>query len=392
MAAAKRFEQGALFSADVLGRPLPVVGEQKDIRNYGTVARSVLNPPETTQMGFWSVNPYIGCAFGCAYCYARYAHRWVVDRHATANPSHGDMQDARDVMVPWLAFERRIFVKTNAAEVLRRTLRRGSERHLALLKDETIVIGTATDPFQPAERRFRITRSILEVLAEHPGLSISIITKSPLITRDIDVLKRISRNSSLTVHLSLISTDRDLARKIEPRAPTPEARLRALARLSEAGIEVGINVMPVLPAITDAPEALDLLVKSVKERGAAYLNACALRLRSSARARYLPFIEQEFPHLAKRYWATYAFDHKVSAGYSEALRIQMSEICAKYGIPYGRWGAADEREDESELVMARFAGEDQLGLDLGHSEEQSDGLLPRVAVGNQSGAPDSSPR
>jgi DNA repair photolyase len=363
MPAKKKFEQGALFSADVLGKPLPTVGEQKDIRYFGTIARNVLNPPETTQMGFWSINPYIGCAFGCAYCYARYAHRWVVDRHATANPEHGDMQDARDVMVPWLAFERRIFVKTNAPDVLRRTLRNGSERHLALLKDETIVNGTATDPFQRAERRFRVTRGLLEVLAEHPGLSVSIITKSPLITRAIDLLQRINRHSSLTIHLSLISIDRDLARKIEPRAPTPEARLRALGRLSDAGIEVGINVMPVLPAITDAPEALDGLVKAVASHGASYVNACALRLRSSARQRYLPFIEQEFPHLAKRYWATYAFDHKVSESYSEWLRARMREICERHGVPYGRWGAAD-REDEAEAVAARFAGEEQLAFDL----------------------------
>jgi DNA repair photolyase len=267
-------------------------------------------------------------------------------------------------MVPWLAFERRIFVKTNAADALRRTLRHGSERHLALLKDETIVIGTATDPFQPAERRFRVTRACLEVLAEHPGLSVTIITKSPLVTRDIDVLKRIGRHSSLTVHLSLISTDRELARRIEPRAPTPEARLRALARLSEAGIEVGINVMPVLPAITDQPAALERLVRSVAERGAAYLNSCALRLRSSARQRYLPFIEQEFPHLAKRYWATYAFDHEVSAAYSERLRKQMADLCGKYGVPYGRWGAADARDAEAELVEQRFAGSEQFELEV----------------------------
>lgn len=360
----KQFEQAALFGAEVLGRPLPVVGEQKDIRYFGTIAKNVLNSPDVTQMGFWSVNPYIGCAFGCAYCYARYAHRWVVDRNATANPEHADMQTARDEMIPWLAFERRIFVKTNAADVLRRTLRHGSDKHLALLKDETIVIGTATDPYQPAERRFRITRSCLEVLAEHPGLSVTIITKSPLVTRDLDVLKRITRHSSLTVHLSLISTDRDLARKIEPRAPTPDARLRALARLSEAGLEVGINVMPVLPAITDHPAALEDLVKSVAERGASYVNACALRLRSSARQRYLPFIEQEFPHLAKRYWATYAFDHRVSATYSQRLKRRMSELCGKYGVPYGRWGAADERAAEAELVAARFAGPEQLSFEL----------------------------
>src|SRR5829696_4711593 len=319
----EKLQQGALFDASVLGSPLPMVGEQKDIRYYGTIARSVLNGTETTGMGFWSINPYVGCAFGCAYCYARYAHRWVLDRHATANPEHDDMQSARDTLPPWLAFERRIFVKQNAADVLRKVLRHGSEQHMALLRGETIVIGTATDPFQPGERRFRITRSLLEVLAEHPGLSVCIITKSPLITRDIDLLKRINRHSSLSLHLSLITTDRDLARKLEPRAPTPEARLRALGRLRENGIETGVNVMPVLPAITDAPEALESLVKAVSERGASYVNACALRLRSSARARYLPFIEKEFPHLAKRYWATYAFDHKVSESYSEGLRQRM---------------------------------------------------------------------
>ena len=115
-----RFEQAALFDKKTLGSALPMVGEQKDIRYYGTIAKSVLNGTGVTQMGFWSVNPYIGCAFGCAYCYARYAHRWVLDRNATANPDHDDLQSARDDLPPWLAFERRIFVKQNAADVLRR--------------------------------------------------------------------------------------------------------------------------------------------------------------------------------------------------------------------------------------------------------------------------------
>src|SRR5205823_2656312 len=207
---------------------------------------------------------------------------------------------------PWLAFERRIFVKENAADVLRRALRHGSDRHLALLGEETIVIGTATDPYQPAERRFRVTRSVLEVLAEHSGLSIVIITKSPLVTRDVDLLRRIARSSEITIHLSLITLDRNLARRLEPRAPTPEARVRALARLRANGIAVGINVMPVLPGITDKPEELERLVRTVAEQGATYVNACALRLQSAARQRYLPFIEQEFLELASRYRATYA--------------------------------------------------------------------------------------
>jgi DNA repair photolyase len=349
--------QSALFDEKTLGRALPIVGEQKDIRYIGLVSKSVLNDPDTTGMGFWSLNPYVGCAFGCAYCYARYTHRWVLDRHANANPDHEELRTAHRTMAPWLAFERRIFVKQNAADVLRRTLRHGSEKHLSLIAGETIVIGTATDPFQPAERRYRVTRSMLEVLAEHPGLSVCIITKSPLITRDIDLLTRIARISTLSVHLSLISLDRDLARRLEPRAPTPDARLRALARLRAADIETGINVMPVLPAITDVPEALERLVQAVAERGASYVNACPLRLRSSARMRYLPFIEKEFPHLAGRYRATYANDHKVSEEYTEGLRSRMRALCETYGVAYGYYSRAPYRAIEEKL-----AGDDQLEL------------------------------
>jgi DNA repair photolyase len=122
-------------------------------------------------------------------------------------------------------------------------------------------------------------------------------------------------------------------------------------------IETGINVMPVLPAITDGDEQLDTLVRSVGEHGASYVNACALRLRSSARARYLPFIEKEFPHLARRYHATYAFDHRVSAQYSESLRTKMRAICERYGVAYGHNGRSEQDEVYDEVTAQRFAGE-----------------------------------
>ena len=217
-------DQQALFPDSLTKRvALPVLDDQTDIRYFGTVAKTILNRPEATGMPFWSINPYIGCALGCAYCYARYAHGYAFERAAMSNPDRADVNRDYREMVPWLAFERRILVKENAATTLRKTLRQGSDRHAALIKGETISIGTATDPYQPAERRFRITRSILEVLAEHPGLRIRIITKSPLITRDVDVMRRVLRHSSIHVHMSLISVDRDLARRIEPRAPTPES-------------------------------------------------------------------------------------------------------------------------------------------------------------------------
>lgn len=365
-AALRRAQQGALFEDATLGvRTLPVIGEQKDISYYGSFARAVLNGPEVTGMGFWSINPYVGCAFGCAYCYARYAHRYALERATTANPEHEGLRTAVDTLPPWLAFERRIFVKENAADVLRRALRHGSERHLALLGDETIVIGTATDPYQPAERRFRVTRSVLEVLAEHAGLSIVIITKSPLVTRDVDLLRRIARSSQITIHLSLITLDRALARRLEPRAPTPEARVRALTRLRENGIEVGINVMPVLPGITDAPEQLDALVRTVAAHGATYVNACALRLQSAARERYLPFIEQEFPELAPRYRATYARSYAVGERYRAGLRAYFKRVCAQYGVPFGHGGDGGEEDTGAEprRIAARRLAE-QLSLEM----------------------------
>src|SRR5688500_14628686 len=155
-----------LFSDDESVRTLPVLGAQGDIRYLGADAHGVLNSPETTGMSYWSVNPYVGCAFGCAYCYARYAHRYLMDRPAARGPLHHALGAELEAMPPWLAFERRIVVKTEAPALVRRALRRPAPRRAPLLSgEEGIVIGTATDPYQPAERRFRATRGVLEALA-----------------------------------------------------------------------------------------------------------------------------------------------------------------------------------------------------------------------------------
>jgi len=343
-------------------RQLPVIGEQKDIRYYSSPAKSVLNGPETTGMGFWSINPYIGCAFGCAYCYARYTHRYVMERAATDEKMTTELGAAYNNLPPWLAFERNIFVKRNAPEVLSRTLRFGSDRHLKLLEGESIVIGTATDPYQPAERKFRVTRGILEVLSDHPGLSVAIITKSPLVTRDIDLLSRINRHSDLSIHISLITLNRELARRIEPRSPTPESRVRALARLREAGIDAGINCMPVLPGITDNPSDLEALVKRVSEAGATYVAACAVRLQSAARKRYLPFIEQEFPHLAERYHNTYRNSPHAGAKYREGLANFFEKLCQKYGVR--GWSRGDDEEEGDEALDAALVPDVQLSFQI----------------------------
>jgi DNA repair photolyase len=311
---------------------LPALGQQGDIRYFSTRSKSVLNGPETTGMNFWSVNPYVGCAFGCTYCYARYAHRYAMERAADRDRLEDALSSDFENMAPWLAFERRIFVKRDAPDILARALRAGGERYLGLINGETILIGSATDPYQPAERRFRVTRRILEVLAEHPGLDVLIITKSPLVTRDVDLLQRIARHSRIRVQVSLITLDRELARRIEPRSPTPDSRLRAIARLCRSGIETGVNCMPVLPGITDNPAALDELVRRVAEAGAVRIDACALRLDRSARLRYLPFIEQEFPELAARYRASYSHGRYVGDKYRAGLAERFDALRHRYGI------------------------------------------------------------
>ena len=335
-------QQTALFDDMGLVSPadghLEPVGEQADITYIEGRARTALNDPAATGMGYWSINPYVGCAFGCAYCYARYAHRYKMARAVDAGASP-------DALPPWLAFERRIFVKSNIASVLRNALRHGGPKHLGLITGEWVVIGTATDPYQPAERRYRLTRGALEVLAEHPGMRVAIITKSPLVTRDVDLLARLARSGRMTVHLSLITLDRELARRIEPRAPTPEARVRAVERLRAAGVDVGINLMPVLPGITDQPAALDALIARVVQAGATHVNAGSLRLRSDARQRYLSFIEAEFPELAARYRATYAAGHEMGERYRAGLRRVVSRLCAAHGVPFGRSGDVPDTDE-----------------------------------------------
>jgi DNA repair photolyase len=327
-------------------RTLPVVGEQSDITYLAARARTVLNNPASTGMGYWSINPYVGCAFGCAYCYARYAHRYALERAIASGNVADELESDSREMPPWLAFERRILVKENGADVLRATLRQGSDRHLGLVRGDSLVIGTATDPYQPAERRFRITRQILEVLCQHPGLRVEVITKSPLVTRDVDLLLQLARHSRVSVHVSLITVDRELARRIEPRSPTPESRLRAVRRLSDAGVDVGVFCMPVLPGITDRAEDLDALARSVAEAGATHFAAGSLRLRATARERYLPLIAREFPHLELRYRRAFAHSHELAPSYRNGLRRHLAKLCRRYGIPAAH-GNLNRSEDNA---------------------------------------------
>ena len=297
-------------------------------------ARSVLNSPQQTGVDFWSLNPYVGCEFGCTYCYARYAHRYVVERAHDA----GRLSDAefREFRGPhgWEAFERRIFVK----EGLRGALERDLQRYFRSsgtsgVAAAPIVIGTATDPYQPGERRFRATRQVLERLARCEGLNIGIITKSPLVARDIDVLQRIADKSDLQVHVSLTTVDAAIIRRLEARSPMPAARLRALRKLTAAGVNAGLIVAPVLPGITDDVPHLEALFQAAREAGARFVHAGPLRLYPAVRDRFLPVLDAHFPQLGERYRRAYARASGAPRPYAAALRRRVRWLQRRFGFP-----------------------------------------------------------
>jgi DNA repair photolyase len=323
--------------------PLPILDE----RSRGTTfielpVRSVLNTPASTKMGFWSINPYVGCEFGCTYCYARDTHRWVVERAerryggtaveqsrgpaGTAVKTRGAPPPPCPALPPEVAFEKEILVKSDVAEVLGRTLKP------AQVAGQSLVIGTATDPYQPAERNFRLTRRILEVLCSYHGLSIEIITKSPLVTRDLDLLQAISERNEMSVNVSLATADPHLARRLELRSPVPSARLRALRRLIDGGVHAGLIVAPIIPGITDDWAGLARLIEAAKEAGARYVIGSALRLGPAARHRFLPVLEKEFPQLVERYRRHYARSDLASQDYQMALTRRLNALRAAFGF------------------------------------------------------------
>jgi DNA repair photolyase len=287
--------------------------------------KSVINLSSVTNMIFASINPYIGCEFGCAYCYARETHRWMVER-ATAGDSQGGVAREASGLAPSEAFERRILVKQHAAAILARTL------DPARLRGDPLVIGTATDPYQPAERIYRITRALLEILLRYRNLHLGIITKSPLITRDTDLLAELSRRHRLTVSLSLASIDPGLLRRLEPRTPAPHARLRAMQKLVRAGVRVGLLIAPILPGITDGRRALRALIAAAKEAGAAWVAGSPLRMGPATRATLLPWLTRERPDLAARYVRHYGARHWVSRSYDDALHQRIVALQEEVGI------------------------------------------------------------
>lgn len=277
-------------------------------------------------MGFWSINPYVGCEYGCSYCYARFAHRYVMERaHAVGQLYPPDSNEE--------AFERRIFVKrrqTVLASLQRDVVRIGSKTPHQ--RPCPIVISTATDPYQPAERRFKITRAILEWLLDTQGFAIGIITKSPLVCRDIDLFATLGRNHRVTIYISLISTNVRVIKLFEARSSMPHARLRALRKLRDAGITVGINAAPVLPGITDSLLQIDTLVAAAKDAGALFVHPSVIRLYPEVRNRFLPLVDEHFSDLTVRYRTAYSGNLDAPLGYVDAVERRFRRITRKYGL------------------------------------------------------------
>jgi DNA repair photolyase len=274
----------------------------------------------------YSINPYRGCEFGCKYCYARYTHEFMapkppaLEQEETTGSATGGL-DFRDPM----AFERMIFLKQNAAWLLEQELKK-------IDPAQEIALGTATDPYQPIERRARITRSLLEVFARKSGYRLGIVTKSRLIEQDIDLLVEIARRNTLVVHVTITTPDAALARLLEPRAPRPDLRFQAVKRMREAGLIAGIFGSPLLPGITDTEEAIDGMARRAAEVGASFFTAHPLFLKPCSRPTYLSFVREHFPSLEADYAKRFATADFASKTYREELATMVAQASRRYGL------------------------------------------------------------
>ena len=270
-----------------------------DVRYEQVECKSALNPVKN--MGFsWSLNPYTGCEHRCAFCYVR-AFELRADR-----PS-----DDR--------YGRTVRIKTNVASMLRAELGRRSWRR------ETVVIGAATDPYQPAEGTFRLTRQCLQVLRDFSNPA-AMITRGPMVVRDIDVLTELARRAELHITFSIPTLDDDVWRKTEPGTAHPRQRLRAIARLVDAGIDVGVGMAPILPGLSDRPEQLEEVVKAARAAGATGLWANMLHLKDGTKEHFLGVLGRHWPELLPRYERAYRDRAYLPASFGEKTMDEVARL------------------------------------------------------------------
>src|SRR5438309_2497692 len=280
--------------------------------------KSILNQCDSDRVPFdWTINPYRGCEFACKYCYARYTHEYM------------ELDGAE--------FEKKIYVKKDAAPLLAWDVAHKysytSEASDGARPDH-IAIGTATDPYQPAEREYGVTRACLEELAKREGMSISIITKSNQIVRDIDVLQRIAERSNLGIDITITTLRAGLTRLLEPR---PDLRLAAVKQLREAGLSVGVSASPLIPGITDREGDLEAVAEAAREAGAQWFFSGVLFLMPSSAKQFLPFVREKFPRLAKQYEQWFAKNGYAPEEYRRKASERVARIREKYGFRSRPW-------------------------------------------------------
>jgi DNA repair photolyase len=274
----------------------------------------------------WSLNPYMGCVHRCTFCYVR-----AFERRAD-RPS-----DDR--------YGRSIRVKVNVAEVLARELARPSWRR------EHVAVGAATDPYQPAEGRYRLTRASIEALAAASN-PFSIITRGPLIVRDLDVLQQAARHADVSVNFSIPTLDEDVWRTTEPDTAPPRQRLRALKALVDGGIKAGVGMAPILPGLSDRPEQLAAVVRAAREAGATHVWANLLFLRPGTREHFLEHLAEDWPEELARYEQLYAGRAYLTGEEGKAVRARVAEFSREYGIADRRAVRVAPPAEPEQLALA----------------------------------------
>jgi DNA repair photolyase len=308
-------QEPALRGAALAASQAEEAGEGHLIEFRAMKVRSITNRSVSKRMhwSLYAINPYRGCEFGCRYCYARYTHTFL-------NPTMGEGEYADPNL-----FERRIFIKQNAAWLLTQELRK-------IRLEEEIALGTATDPYQPIERKAKVTRSILEVLAREQGRHVGIVTKSTLVVRDIDLLQTIARRNDLTVCITITTPDMDIARKLEPRAPRPDLRFAVVKRLRQAGLRAGVLNSPLLPGITDNAIAMGEMARRAKEADACFMGASPIFLKDCSRPTYFAFVKEHFPQLMEATEKQYGEKDFAASSYSRRIRDIAAAVRKKHGV------------------------------------------------------------
>ena len=292
-------------------------------RFYEVRAKSILNRvPAASRMPFrWTINPYRGCSHACRYCFARPTHTYL------------DFDAGED-------FEREIVVKVNAPERLRVELARPS------WQGELVALGTNTDPYQWVEGRYKLMRGIWEAMRDAAN-PCSVLTKSPLLLRDLDLMRQINERTEFGAALSVPTLDEKAWRATEPHTPNPRARLEAVAELTRNGIRTGVLIAPLMPGINDAPEQVEPILEHAAEAGAAYVTGIALHLRGEVRDLFFEWLRQSQPDLMPRYEQLYARGAYMAADERKRLGalVQDGRRRAPNGPPprtqRGRTGAAN---------------------------------------------------